>query len=51
MVQHVQTRETYPLHQPKPVSDRRLAALDRIALAVATVIALGPLTTYAVIGG
>lgn len=51
MVQHVQTSEIHPLHRPKPVSDGRLAALDRMALAVATVMALGPLTTYAVIGG
>lgn len=51
MVQHVQMRETYPLHQPKPVSDRRLQTLDLMALAVATIMALGPLTAYAVVGG
>lgn len=50
VVQHLQTADPHTLRQPKPVSDRRLAALDLTALALATVMALGPLTAYAVVG-
>jgi hypothetical protein len=35
---------------PRPVSDRALASLDITAVVVGLVIALGPLTVYAVFG-
>jgi hypothetical protein len=43
--------DTVPALAPRPVSDRRLAALDLTGGILAVVMALGPLTAYALIGG
>lgn len=50
MVQQVRAHDAYFNHQPRTVSDRRLATLDLTAVVVSTIMALGPLTAYAVVG-
>ena len=51
MAHHVQAKDTFTTERPNRVSDRRLARLDLTALAVSTIMALGPLTAYAIVGG
>ncbi|WP_170314828.1 hypothetical protein [Aquibium carbonis] len=50
MLQKVHAHDASLDRQPRRVSDRRLARLDLTAAIVSTIMALGPLTAYAVVG-